>query len=149
MLVLLFLKIINTPFDKEAELRGLGDIPLYPGSKVDETLSKGGAFGKSFAQNASKGGTINTVSFRVPDDSAKVIAFYDQKMPTIGYKIAEVDTKAPSFNQIRQKMYTRGKEMAMIQTQVQKGSDMPNVLTLMHIVPAGASQMSPAAPKAK
>jgi hypothetical protein len=108
-------------------------IPLYPGATIDPAATKA-AGGVMSLMGGMTGGKMKMAmaAYRCPDESDKVISFYNQKLIAAGYS-ERVSPSPPNVRSARQVQFTKGDAMAMVQTQAPEGNDKGCVLVLAHM----------------
>lgn len=105
------------PLDEATVKRNLGEVPVYPGAKLDETTSKAILaicrivekwIGEKPGSMVQAGGFFST-----SDASGKIIAWYDKQMAKAGWKMGTPDARDKPKNQ-EQRLYQKGSDLAVV-----------------------------------
>ncbi len=122
--------------------QSLGEVPLYPGSQLDEdqtralilTLRAGENLVGRMSGKDVQGMFSGLAMLSTADPPEKVLAYYDQRLQAAGWKVSRSQDTA--FQE--QRIYTRGGESVIVQTQQQPGG---TIITLMR---GGRGMQAPA-----
>lgn len=130
-----FVRSLNTnigPVTVDAMQQSLGEVPLYPGSQLDEAQTRNLIIGMRAGENIAgrvagkdvRGMFKGMAMLSTSDPPEKVLAYYDKELETAGWKLSRSQDTA--FQE--QRIYTKGGESVVVQTQQQPGG---TIITLM------------------
>jgi hypothetical protein len=109
---------MNAPFDKEAALKSLEDVPIYPGATVDEQTSKAQRAVFQIMEKVMPAESMTALAFVTEDDSDKIIDWYNKKLESLGYSQHESGSMSGAGSStIAQQQYKKGKDVVMVQIQ--------------------------------
>jgi len=105
------------PIDEATVARNLGEIPVYPGAKLDPETTKWVLAACRFFEKwaGERPGSMVEAGgfFQTGDSSDKIIAFYDKHMDRAGWKIGTPDSKSKPKDQ-EQRIYQKDKQLAAV-----------------------------------
>jgi hypothetical protein len=127
---------MKKPVNKAEILTGLAPIPIYPGATFDQQATSASSAIVRMTRGIT-GGKLRAIgAFRSDDEGQKILDWYEQKLPALGYSAwVSGNTEMAGARSARQAKYVKGADIAVIQAQAQPGSEgKGTVLVLMHAV---------------
>jgi hypothetical protein len=119
---------MKEPIDKNATLRGLGDVPIDKDAEFDETITKIGKAGIGMFSSMIPAKSVTFAGFRTSGSPADVNLFYEKTLIEKGYS-AKGESGQPGAT-----MYQKGDEGIQIIAQRSKKDEGPNQIIIVRFV---------------
>lgn len=75
----------NKPYNSATELSGLAGVPVYPGAKIDEDVTRDARAVAWLMRGLYPADMTTVVGFRTGDDPQKIVTYYDTSLAKFGF----------------------------------------------------------------